>query len=250
MRDKKGRNHVGKSRAWWVDKVLNILVGAAGIIVLSYLFFQSVKASVILSVLLYPYFKISKKIKISHAIKVFRDDFKEFLQIYEAELSAGVSPENAVSLSLGKLKDRCGVESPVFMDLLRVNKRIKVGMSLEEAFKRWSLERGEEHLKLFTETFVYGKRIGQNLSLLTTKVGGTIESDIEIEKESKSIMSEVRFEQYVMSLMPVFFLVYTRFATGDYLDVIYKSVGGYIFMAVCLLLYVLAVLWGIKVMKE
>jgi len=250
MRREGWRDYIGKNRYRLIDNALMNFVGIIGIVIISYLFFSDVRFSFVLLGLLFPYIKMGGRIRRRKKKKAFCLDFKEFLQMFEAEVAAGISPESAVSELSGKIKERVSEQSLIIGDIRRVAKRVSLGISIEEAFLKWADERKEEHLEMFAEVFSYGKRMGKNIAELTFKTEEIISNDIESAEEAKNIMSEAVTEQRIMSLMPIFFLLYIRLTTGDYLDVLYVSAGGYLFMSACLALYIIAVIWGVKITEE
>ena len=250
MRCKGWRDYIGKNRHRLIDAILMYAIGVVGIMIIAYLFFSDVRFAVIFSGLLIPYGKIGKSLRRKKKKKAFCLDFKEFLQMFEAEIAAGNSPESAVAELSDKIGERVSEHSLITGDIKRLYKRVSLGMSIEEAFLKWSDERKEEHLDMFAEVFSYGKRMGKNIVELTFKTEEIISNDIGSSEEARNIMSEATTEQRIMSLMPLFFLFYVRLTTGDYLTVVYLSVGGYLFMALCLVLYIVAVIWGIKITEE
>jgi tight adherence protein B len=250
MQSGKWRDYIGKNRYKLEDSFLMYAVAAAGLILVSYLFFSDIRFAAILSVLLIPYTKFAGDARKKKKKKAFCLDFKEFLQMFEAEIAAGTSPESAVNEIAEGIAERVSEKALIIGDLKRLNKRLMLGMSIEESLTEWAKERREEHLLMFSEVFSYGKRTGKNIAELTFKMEEMISNDIENAEEARNIMSEATMEQRIMSFMPVFFLIYIRATTGDYLDVIYKSAGGYVFMGMCLSLYIASVIWGIKITEE
>lgn len=64
----------------------------------------------------------------------------------------------------------------------------------------------------------------------------------ETEREIDVLLSGRRYEQKIMSMIPLVIIGYLRYTTDDFLKVLYHNMLGVIAMSFCLVVYVIAYL--------
>lgn len=56
-------------------------------------------------------------------------------------------------------------------------------------------------------------------------------------------------EQNIMSLVPVLILAYVKVSSPEFLDSMYENLTGMAVMTVCFVVYVIAYLWGKRIVQ-
>ena len=69
----------------------------------------------------------------------------------------------------------------------------------------------------------------------------------ETEREIEVLLSGKRFEQRIMGIIPLVIIVYLRFSTGSFMDVLYHNFAGALVMSVCLVIYVLSYILAARI---
>ena len=72
---------------------------------------------------------------------------------------------------------------------------------------------------------------------------------VELEREIKTTMSAKRMEQRIMSVMPLFILMYIGLTSPEFLSVLYGNPLGILVMSVCLAAYGGSVLLAKKIVN-
>lgn len=85
--------------------------------------------------------------------------------------------------------------------------------------------------------------------MIIAKTTNSISRRIETAQEIRTILASRRYEQRIMSAMPLFIILYLNLTNGSYLDVLYGNIKGAVFMSICLVVYAAAVLLGIKLLR-
>ncbi|MCR4956804.1 MAG: type II secretion system F family protein [Lachnospiraceae bacterium] len=235
-----------QDRKFWIQRWLGF-IGA--LILISYLFYRSFYAMAGLSILAIPYSRICKRELMEEKRSRFTLQLRDFLQILSGNLEAGDSIEHAIEHSRDELVRQWGEQSFIVADVDNICRQIKLSGQSSKVLMKWGKLRDDNELNMFLQVFLYGKRSGGNLRNIIFATTSSISNRIETSKEIQTILAAKKFEQGIMSMMPMFILLYVGITNGEYLSVLYKNTVGVIFMTVCLILYLVAVLLGRRLLK-
>ena len=134
-----------------------------------------------------------------------------------------------------------GIESIVYKEFDYINSKVELDISIEEAIYDLANRVEIKEISDFAQLFAISKRRDGNVVSVIEAMCCYIKDAVEINRQVKTSISSVLQEINIMKYMPLGILVYLRLFSGEYIDVIYKSINGYIIMAIILLLYVVIV---------
>jgi tight adherence protein B len=182
--------------------------------------------------------------------KKFREEYKEFLNGIAALLSGGLSIEQAFLEEERELKLQYGDDSYMLNAIHKINAEVCLNRPIEESFMDFSHAIDLNEVSEFAEIFIYAKRMGgdyiRNIRHTADKIGENIELQMDID----IITAEKRLEMKVMSIMPVFIIVYIRLTASGFIAPMYESIGGRIVMTLCLMVYGLCLMLGKKITEK
>lgn len=176
-------------------------------------------------------------------------DFREALNAFAVSLRAGVSVENAIPEVYEVLRRTPGEKSDMTREFGQMISELRLGIPAEKLFEDLAERSGCEEIQDFSAVFSAAKRMGGNLAKMIRKAADRISAEIETEQEIQTVLAAKKLEQRIMALMPCAILAYLQLASPDYLSVLYHNMFGVVFMTVCLILWILAVIWGSSIVK-
>lgn len=229
------------------EKLITCLewMGISGII--AFFFYRAVWAFALLLLLLPFYFKIKRKRLIRKRKWELTLAFREAVGMVAANLQAGNSVENAFRRTYGDLKSLYGEKSDITEEFLTMGRGLDSNLILEDMLRDFAQRSNVEDILDFADIFAVAKRTGGNLREIISDTVETISEKIEMKRELRILISEKQFEQKIMSVIPFFILAYIGFTSPGYFDSLYHNLSGVGVMTACLIGYVAALLWGMKI---
>ncbi len=228
----------------WVVLVLQWL-GICGVI--SYFFYRSVW---VLAALL-PMFFFYKKWRGREAVKKRKWEltlaFREAVLMVAGNLQAGNSVENAFKRCYADLKELYGEMSDITREFLIMGRGLENNLILEKLLWDMANRSGVEDIMDFADIFGAAKRTGGNLREIISDTAEAISTKIEIKRELRILISEKQFEQKIMSVIPFFILLYIGFTSPGYFDSLYHNLQGIGVMTACLIAYLAAIFWSMRI---
>lgn len=229
------------------EKVLLVFVwiGISG--VLAYFFYRSwIVFGIVL--LFYPVFlKWQRKRSVKKRKWELTLAFREAVVMVSANLQAGNSVENAFRRTYGDLKSLFGEEADITKEFLLIGRGLDNNLILEKLLVDFAMRSCVEDIMDFADIFAVAKRSGGNLREIITDTAEVISDKIEMKRALRILISEKQFEQKIMSVIPFFILIYIGFTSPGYFDSLYHNLSGMGIMTACLIGYVLALFWGMKI---
>ncbi len=218
-------------------------------VLVSYLFYHSPVALI----LLIPFFPVwirkKKKEKSEKRRDRLRNEFKECLQAVSGALSAGYSMENAWKDAEKEMNRFLGAEADMTKELRRMNKKIALNTPIEKLLSDFAFRSGIEDVQSFCQVFQFAKRGGGDLTAIIHSTSMRIGDKVELEREIQTAMSAKRMEQKIMSFMPLFILLYIGLTSPDFLSALYGNTFGVVIMTACLAAYLGSVLFAKKIIN-
>ena len=173
--------------------------------------------------------------------------FREAVVIVAGNLQAGNSVENAFRRAYSDLKSLYGEEADITKEFLVIGRGLENNLILEKMLLNFGNRSGVEDIKDFADIFAVAKRTGGNLKEIIADTVEIISDKIEMKRSLRILISEKQFEQKIMSVIPFFILVYIGMTSPGYFDSLYHSLSGIGIMTACLIAYIVAILWGMKI---
>lgn len=178
-----------------------------------------------------------------------RYEFKECLTAVSGALNAGYSMENAWKDAEADMVRFLGEEADMTRELKRMNRQIGLNTPMEKLLSDFAFRSGLEDVQSFCQVFQFAKRGGGDLTEIIRNTSMRIGDKVELEREIETAMSAKRMEQKIMSVMPLFILLYIGMTSPDFLGALYHNLLGVIVMSACLAAYGGSVLLAKKIVQ-
>lgn len=231
------------------ETIMNLAIISVVVLVVGKLFYGSLVAGVILLPLVAPIFLLRKKKILEKKKEEMEKQFKDMLVSVSDALSTGYSMENALKESYRDLVNIYGYDSGICQELRLVLSRIKLNISVEKALEDFANRIDIENAKTFSQIFSVAKRTGGNIRDIIKDVTDDIVLKQVVKDEIVVAISEKKMEQNIMTIIPIFLIVYVNMSSKGFLDIMYDTLMGKIVMTVCLAVYMAAYFWSEKIMS-
>ena len=229
------------------ELLTGILIWGIAASVLSYFFYRSFMAGVIIF-LFFPVFLIFvKKYLLEQRKWKMTLEFKEMIRIIAVNLQAGSSAENAFRNAYREIKYMFGEKSFMTKECEFIVRGLENNLVLENLVASFGERSCIEEIKDFSEVFSIAKRSGGNLKEIISDTTDVIDTKIEMKREFRTLISSKRFEHRLMCVIPFVILGYIGVTSPGYFDMLYGNMRGVMIMTVCLFVYLGAFLWGEKI---
>lgn len=217
--------------------------------VISYLFFRSIIAFLLLLPAVRWFLQEQKKSFLRRQQEVLSNQFLFSMQAVTASLTAGFSIETAFEDALKELENLYREDDLIMVEMRFIVSNLKMNRNIEELLLDLSDRSGIEDIRNFAELFAVSKRTGGNLIAIIRNTSVTIGKKEETRKEIQTILSAKKMEQNIMSAIPCLILLYIQTVSPGFLDGMYHNPTGIAIMGSCLLIYGAAFLWGKKIVE-
>ena len=226
---------------------IGIFIWSIASLVLSYFFYRSFMAGVIIF-LFFPVFLIFvKKYLLEQRKWKMTLEFKEMIRIIAVNLQAGSSAENTFRNAYPEIKYMFGEKSFMTKECEFIVRGLENNLVLENLVASFGERSCIEEIKDFSEVFSIAKRSGGNLKEIISDTTDVIDTKIEMKREFRTLISSKRFEHRLMCVIPFVILGYIGVTSPGYFDMLYGNMRGVMIMTVCLFVYLGAFLWGEKI---
>lgn len=231
------------------EKLINISIITLIIFVIGKLFYGNVLAGILLMPLAVPIFSQRKRLLLDKKKEEMEKQFKDMLISVSDALSTGYSMENALKESYRDLVNVYGHESEICQELRLVISRIKLNVNVEKAIEDFAERSYIDNAKTFSQIFSVARRTGGNIKDIIKDVTDDIVLKQAVKEDIMVAISEKKTEQKIMTVIPMFLIVYINLSSEGFLDIMYETLMGNIVMTVCLGAYILAYFWSEKIME-
>ena len=227
--------------------LISILIWAVASAILSYFFYRSLIAGVVIF-FFFPVFLIFvKKYLLEKRKWKMTLEFKEMIRIIAVNLQAGSSAENAFRSAYREIRYMFGEKSFMTKECEFIVRGLENNLVLENLVASFGERSCIEEIRDFSEVFSVAKRSGGNLKEIIADTTDVIDTKIEMKREFRTLISSKRFEHRLMCVIPFVILGYIGVTSPGYFDMLYGNTRGIAIMTVCLFVYLGAFLWGEKI---
>lgn len=250
MRRKKGQPTDYRIYSWKRGEFISALFTGIGIVsAIDWLFYKSLLLLPFLFPLVLLWIRLVKKEKAEARKKKLNSDFEIALHSMAMALRAGYSVENAFPQTARDLRSLLGENADMTREFTSMCAKIAIKIAPEDLLMDFGSRSGVEDIEDFAEVFACARRMGGDLATVLQNTSDVIERKIETEKAIDQTLAAKKFEQRIMAVMPCGIILYMRLGSPGYLDCLYGNAAGILIMSACLAVYILAILWGRRLVR-
>lgn len=232
------KNNYSEYRFSRVELMVTVLKGILLLMTAAYFFYGSLKATVFLSPILILYVKSQNKKKNEERRERLTEEFKETLILIGECMEAGYSMENSFLESYSVMKERYGNKSDMVCELYLIKQSLKVNIKIEDLLVDLAARSGIEDIHDFAVVFSQAKTGGGNMGYIMKKTIGILREKIEIKRELYIMLSGKKYENRIMSAVPIGIIAYISVTSKGFFDVMYGNITGIVIMSGCLIAYI------------
>ena len=180
--------------------------------------------------------------------RILSGQFREFLESVNNALRAGDSPENAFREGYKEMLYEYGEDVPITKEMSRVVGGLDNRIPLETLLDDFAGRAGTEEIREFAEVFRIAKRGGGNMTEILARTAALIEERLDVENEISIMLGNRRLEQRIMDVTPFMIIFYIGMTSPGFFDVLYHNPEGVVFMTMCLLAYLSALVLSERIL--
>lgn len=229
------------------EKIKYILQGAALILVLGSLFYQSLIGVLFLSPLILVLLKIKNKEQIKNRKWKLNLEFKDGISSLSAALCAGYSAENSFEEAIKDLRLLYQEDSIIIREFSYMVNQIRMNYTVENILRDFGERTAIEDIISFAEVFATAKRTGGDLTRIIKTTCNTINDKIEVKREIITLITAKKLEANIMTVIPILILCYLYVSSPGFLDPLYHNLLGVFIMTILLACYIGAYLLSRKI---
>lgn len=181
--------------------------------------------------------------------KFLENEFVDAMQSVCTSILSGYSIENAFKEAEIEIKELHSKNSVMYKELVQINKSIELNIPLEQLLDEFAKRSGVEEIENFAEVFYYAKRGSGDFVRIIEKTVYHIRESVDVSNEINVLIAAKKYEQNIMSIVPLFIIAYLRITSGGYLNALYNNILGTLFMTVCLGAYFVSLKWSKKILE-
>ncbi len=193
------------------------------------------------------WFIVRKRDILEKRRQLLAQQFKEMLLAVVTCLQAGYSVENAFVGAKEDMEKLYGKESDIVRELGLLEHAITNRIPVEQVLKDFGNRSGVREIRDFGQVFAIGKRSGADMGDMIGNTVQLIGDKLETFREIRTVMGAKIMEQRVMSLVPFGIMIYINLTSPGFFGGLYHNLFGMIFMTICLMLYLAALILAQKI---
>ena len=236
----------------WTWKELFLVFGrCVGVVgILSYYFYRSPLAMVLLSFPGFLYFKFVEREKTDLYKEELLVQFRECILSVVTAMKAGYAVENAFMESRSDMRLLYGEESAIYRELELFRRGLIINISLEELIRDLAARSGTNEIEEFAEVFSIAKRNSGNITETMESSARLIGRRLETKQEILNLLGAKKTEWMIMKCVPFGMMTYLDLSNPGYFSQLYHNAMGVLVMTVCLILYLVAYLLGERMLRK
>ncbi len=203
----------------------------------AWLFYRDVRGFVLLPVFLVICLWKEKKREKNRKTEREQQLFAEWLGFLKEALAVGYSLESAVGeAQRGMLTSYSETES-FLMAVTRMQRKMRLGVTVEEAFAGLADECSCEEAGEFSEVLCIAKRTGGVMQQVISNTERIIREKQEALRHIRAVLRSREYEMCIMKYMPFAMLLYMQLFLPEFLAPLYRNLYGVCVMSAGLAIY-------------
>lgn len=220
------------------------LTGAIG-----FLFYGTVKSAVLLMPLAIVYLIYFQKEFEKKQKREFGKELKDTMQAIANALKLGYSVENALLQAQKDMEKLYPAKSRMNRELSYMERQLAIHVPAEKVLEDLAERTGHEDVRAFTTVMLLARKNGGDMVQILQNAIHQLCERMEVQREIQVIYAAKKMEFYVMSAVPAAMIGYLKLCFPQFMDILYGTAFGIIFMTVCLVIYAAAFFWGKKIIE-
>ena len=176
--------------------------------------------------------------------------FKDAILSLSSSLQAGSSLGHAFEDAVEMCSDVYGKQSMIVSLFENIVWGQKLNIPLDQLLEELAERSQLDEVRNFTEVIKVTRRYGGNLPDMMRKLAGVIEDRLAVKAEILSVTTSMRYEAYVMDMIPVAIIWYMNLTGPSFLEILYTGIPGRVFMTACMIIYLGTVIWQFHIMEN
>lgn len=217
--------------------------------IISYFFYRSVWAFLLLTPFAAIFLKVKKKELAKKRKEELNVQFKDAVLAVSANQKAGYSVENAFREAYKDMAMLYGKESHICKELNYITKGLDNNIVLEKLLFDFAVRSHIQDIIQFADVFMIAKRSGGNMTEIIAETADTIEQKISVDKEIQVMISSKKMEQKIMNVIPFIIIFYIDLTSKGFFDSLYHNLIGIVVMTICLAVYLAALMISGKLIE-
>lgn len=203
----------------------------------AWLFYRDVRGFVLLPVFLAICLWREKKREKNRKTEREQQLFAEWLGFLKEALAVGYSLESAVGEAQRSMLTSYGETEPFLMAVTRMQRKMRLGVNVEEAFAGLADECSCEEAREFSEVLCIAKRTGGAVQQVISNTERVIREKQEALRHIRAVLRSREYEMRIMKYMPFAMLLYMQLFLPEFLTPLYQNLYGVGVMSVGLVIY-------------
>ena len=147
------------------------------------------------------------------------------------------------------LRQSYGEKDILVRELKFMCNQTALSIPVEQLFMDLAGRSGVADIRMFANVLAISKRTGGNMEAVMKNTWRIISGKIDTEREIASSIAARKYEQTIMSVIPLAIILYIQVSFPEFMDVLYGNLFGALVMTVCLGIYLAAWAIGQRIMR-
>lgn len=192
------------------------------------------------------YFKWKRNYKVRKRKSKLKNQFLDVLHGLRSAVKTGYAMEQAIYECEKELRRIYGEQQEWVAELKYMRSQLEIGVSIESLWIDLGKRMCIEDVREFADIMVICRRSGGNLANVMEKCECILGEKLRTEQEIEVAIAGKKFEQTIMSIIPIGIIVYMQGASENFANVLYHNSFGVVVMSICLLIYLVSFAIGRK----
>lgn len=231
------------------ERLLYILLAAIFLFGLGFIFYHNIFISFLITPfsLLYP--RVRKREIIEKRQNELNLQFKDMLYSISSSLASGKALETAFKEAAKELTIIYPHEDTLIIkEIQYMQRKIDMNEQIENVLTDFADRSGLEDVRSFASILQTCNKRGGNVIEIIRNTSNVINDKIEVKQEIATILAQKKFEQKILSVMPIGLILFLSATQKDYMRPVFTTVLGRVVMSVAIVFIISGYLISKKIM--